>query len=112
MSDNIPYVVKQVLRLYNLDTVSFVNDKNNGYISITVHVIFSPKIKNSITPKNVRCYGVVNYYKKGRKLEELMHISGREMPILDYIDDMPSFYSFVEKKIIESADIKYNRLYG
>jgi len=108
MSDNLPYVVKQVLKLYDVDTKAFVNKKHN-YISITVHVIFIPKKESSISPKKVGCYGVVNFYKKGSKLEEVMLNSELEMPILLYIDDKPSFYSFVEDTIRDVADKEYNR---
>jgi len=107
MSDNIPYVVKQVLKLYDVETHAFVNKKRD-HVSITVHVIFVPKKENSITPKKVGCYGVVGYYKKGSKLEEMMLNSELEMPILSYIDDKSSFYSFVEGAIRDVADDKYN----
>ena len=110
MSDNLPYVVKQILKLYDIETHAFVN-KKRGHISITVHVIFTPKKESSISPKKVGCYGVVGYYKKGSKLEEMMLNSELEMPILLYIDDKPSFYSFVEDTIRDVADKEYNKLY-
>lgn len=111
MPDNSPYVVKQVLKLYNIETIAFANKKRE-YISITVHVIFTPKNKSSISPKSVKCYGVVNYYEKGNKLEELMHTSELEMPILSYVDDNTSFYNFVEEIIRKVADEEYEKLYG
>ena len=106
MSDNLPYVVKQVLKLYNVETHAFVNKKRD-HVSITVHVIFVPKKENSITPKKVGCYGVVGYYKKGSKLEEMMLNNELEMPILSYVDDNTSFYSFVEETIKSVADKEY-----
>jgi len=107
MSDNIPYVVKQVLKLYDVETHAFVNKKRD-HVSITVHVIFVPKKENSITPKKVGCYGVVNYYKKGSKLEEMILTSELEMPILSYVDENKSFYDFIEDIIKNVADDKYN----
>jgi hypothetical protein len=109
MSNNTPYVVKQVLKLYDIESVAFVNKKRN-YISITVHVIFTPKKISSISPTNVKCYGVVNFYKRGNKLEEMMLNNESEMPILSYIDDKSSFYSFVEDKIRDVADKEYNSM--
>jgi hypothetical protein len=109
MSNNTPYVVKQVLKLYDIESIAFVNKKRN-YISITVHVIFTPKKISSISPTNVKCYGVVNFYKKGNKLEEMMLNNESEMPILSYIDDKSSFYNFVEEKIRDVADKEYNAL--
>jgi hypothetical protein len=106
MSDNLPYVVKQVLKLYDIETHAFVNKKRD-HISITVHVIFVPKKVNSISPKKVGCYGVVGYYKKGSKLEEMMLNSELEMPILSYVDDKSSFYSFTEEIIRDVADKEY-----
>jgi hypothetical protein len=108
MSDNTPYVVKQILKLYDVETMSFVNKKRD-YVSITVHVIFTPKKESSISPKSVKCYGVVNYYSEGRRLEEMMLTSELEMPILDYVDDKPSFYNFVEKTIMNGADEEYKK---
>jgi hypothetical protein len=109
MSDNIPYVVKQVLKLYDIEVLTFTNNKRD-YLSITVHVIFTPKKISSISPNSVKCYGVVNYYKKGRRLEEMMLNTEKEMPILSYIDDKSSYYNFVENKIVGVADKEYNRL--
>jgi hypothetical protein len=107
MSDNTPYVVKQVLKLYDMSHLEYVY-KKPLHVSITVHIIFTPKKESSISPKKVSCYGVVNYYyRKGGKLEEMMLISELEMPILSYIDDKPSFYSFVEETIRDVADKKY-----
>jgi len=110
MSDNTPYVVKQVLKLYDIEALAFSNKKRD-HISITVHVIFTPKKESSISPTNVKCYGVVGYYKKGSKLEEMMLNSESEMPILSYVDDKSSFYSFVEDKIRKVADKEYKRLH-
>lgn len=107
---NLPYVVKQVLKLYDVDTKAFVNKKHN-YISITAHVIFTPKKESSISPNRVGCYGVVNYYKKGRKLEEMMLPNELVIPILSYVDDSSSFNDFVEDTIVDVADKEYNRLY-
>jgi hypothetical protein len=106
MSDNTPYVVKQILKLYDIETHKFVNKKRD-YISITVHVIFTPKKESSISPKKVGCYGVVGYYMKGSKLEEMMLNSELEMPILSYVDDKSSFYSFTEEIIRDVADKEY-----
>jgi hypothetical protein len=106
MSDNIPYVVKQVLKLYDIENHAFVNKKRD-HISITVHVIFVPKKVSSISPKKVGCYGVIGYYKKGSKLEEMMLNSELDIPILSYVDDKDSFYSFVEETIRDVADKKY-----
>lgn len=111
MADSSPYVVKQILKVYNMDSLAFAH-KKRGYVSITVHVIFTPKEESSISPKSVRCFGVVNYYKKGRKLEEMILPSEREMPILSYINDNLSFYDFVEEFIIKKADEECVRLYG
>jgi hypothetical protein len=110
MSDNTPYVVKQVLKLYDIESFAFSNKKRD-HVSITVHVIFTPKKESSISPTNVKCYGVVGYYKKGSKLEEMMLNSELEMPILSYVDDKSSFYSFVEDKIRKVADKEYKRLH-
>jgi hypothetical protein len=110
MSDNTPYVVKQVLKLYDIEALAF-SHKKRDYVSITVHVIFTPKKESSISPTNVKCYGVVNFYKKGSKLEEMMLNSEAEMPILSYTDDKSSFYSFVEEKIRKVANKEYKRQY-
>jgi hypothetical protein len=110
MSDNLPYVVKQVLKLYDVDTKAFVNKKHN-YISITVHVIFIPKKENPLTPNKVGCYGVVNYYKKGSKLEEMILPNELVIPILSYVDDNTSFNDFVESTIRDIADKEYKRTY-
>ena len=109
MSDNTPYVVKQILRLYDIETIAFANKKSD-YISMTVHVIFTPKKVSAISPKSVKCYGVVNYYKKGKRLEEMMLATELEMPILDYVDDKVSFYNFVEELIRDGADKEYDAL--
>lgn len=110
MSNDSPYVVKQILKLYDIETISFANKKSD-FISMTVHVIFTPKKVSSISPKSVKCYGVVNFYKKGKRLEEMMLTSELEMPILDYVDDKPSFYNFVEEVIRDGADKEYKKLY-
>jgi hypothetical protein len=55
----------------------------------------------------VGCYGVIGYYKKGSKLEEMMLNSELDIPILSYVDDKASFYSFVEETIRDVADKKY-----
>jgi hypothetical protein len=117
MSDNLPYVIKQVLKLYDVEAWAFSNkkrdlsNKKRDHVSITVHVMFTPKKESSISPTNVKCYGVVGYYKKGSKLEEMILNSELEMPILSYVDDKSSFYSFVEEKIRKVADKEYKRLY-
>lgn len=108
MSDNTPYVVKQVLKLYDVGSMAHPN-KKRGYISITVSITFTPKKESSISPKSVSCYGVVNYYMKGKRLEELMLTSELEMPILDYVDDKPSFYNFVEELVGDVADKEYKK---
>jgi hypothetical protein len=109
MSDNIPYVAKAVLKLYDISTPTFVTHKRN-YIVISVHVILTPKEESSISPRSVRCYGVVNYYTKGRRLEEMMLTDLESIPILSYIDDNKSFYDFIENIIMKVADEKYDTI--
>jgi hypothetical protein len=116
MSDNIPYVVKQVLKLYDISHLTYINKKPNklinGYFSITVHIVFTPKEETIVSPKKAASYGVVNYYRNNRRIEELMHVGDRDIPILSYVNDIDSFHKFLEDYILKVADEAYNKMKG
>lgn len=111
MSDNTPYVVKQVLKLYDISHLAYIN-KKRGHISITVHIVFTPKEETVMSPKKAANYGVVNYYKNGRKIEELIYVGDKDMPILSYVTNNESFHKFLEDSILEIADETYKKHYG
>lgn len=111
MSDNIPYVVKQIMKLYDISHLTYIN-KKRGYISITVHIVFTPKEVNVMSPKKAASYGVVNYYMRNRRIEELMHVGDRDIPILSYVNDIDSFHTFLEDYILKVADEAYNEMKG
>ena len=111
MSDNIPYVVKQIMKLYDISHLSYIN-KKRGHISITVHIVFTPKEETVMSPKKAASYGVVNYYRHNRRIEELMHVGDRDIPILSYVNDIDSFHTFLEDYILKVADEAYNEMKG
>jgi coproporphyrinogen III oxidase len=109
MSNNLPYVIKQIMKLYYVDTITYVNEKRN-YISITVHVIFSPKEVNPITPEVIKSYGVVDYYKDHKEIGERFLFGNNQMPILSYITDTTSLDNFLDEVVEKAADEKYDEV--
>ena len=92
MSNELPPVVKQVLKLYDMDVDTFIMPSEVGsrqkFIRIKTTITFTPKEFNNITPKKVESYGVFDYrVDSSRLFLDMVYLRDSDMPILAYIDD-------------------------
>ena len=91
MLDELPAVVKQVLKLYNMEVNTVVIPKSYAKtktIRIKTTITFTPKEINIISPETVESYGVFDYRNDSSRLFlDMVYLRDSDMPILSYIDD-------------------------
>lgn len=92
MSNELPAVVKQVLKLYNMEVDTVVmptkSYEKTKTIRIKTTITFTPKEVNSISPETVESYGVFDYrIDSSRLFLDMVYLRDSDMPILSYIDD-------------------------
>lgn len=116
MSDNIPYVVKQVLRLYDMSVDTSVKSNivkdlhDDDFIRIRANILFKPKEYNSITPESVLIWGVWDYFKYKIDFYDMVYLRDTDMPIIPYIGDEFTLDEFVTEVARNAANDKFASL--
>jgi hypothetical protein len=92
MSNELPTVVRQVLKLYDMEVNTVILDtKTNSQgsvVRIKTTITFTPKEVSSISPETVESYGVFDYrVDSSRLFLDMVYLRDSDMPILRYIDD-------------------------
>ena len=114
MSNKLPFVVKQVLRLYDMEVNTVIVDTKNSsqgkYVRIKTTITFTPKEINSISPKTVKSYGVFDYRKDYRLFLDMEYLRNSDMPILSYIDDDYGLDVFLSEIVETESDKKFEKV--
>ena len=116
MSNELPAVVKQVLKLYDMSVDTSVKSRiikdldNDDFIRIRANILFKPKEYNSITPESVLIWGVWDYYKYKIDFHDMIYLRDIDMPILAYIDDDYNLDEFVTEVARNAANNKFMSL--
>ena len=111
MSNELPYVVKQVLKLYDMDVDTFIMPSEVGsrqkFIRIKTTITFTPKEINTMSPEKVEAYGVLDYKKDSELFLDMVYLRDNDMPILPYIDDTYNLDEFLEKIVKTESKKKF-----
>jgi hypothetical protein len=111
MSNELPIVVKQVLRLYDMEVDTFIMPSEVGsrqkFIRIKTTITFTPKEFNNISPERVEAYGVLDYRKDSELFLDMVYLRDNDMPILPYIDDTYNLDEFLEKIVKTESKKKF-----
>jgi hypothetical protein len=110
MSNELPAVVKQILKLYDMEVNTVViptkSYSKTKTIRIKTTITFTPKEVISITPETVESYGVFDYrVDSSRLFFDMVYLRDSDMPILSYIDDDYGLDVFLTE-IVESETKK------
>lgn len=108
----LPYVVKQILNLYDVKIESYCGKTplyiniNELYVRVKVIFTFYPKEINNITPHNATLYCIWDYSSSAdiASCYDILYLRAIDMPILKYIDDYYNSDVFFEKIGKEFAD--------
>ena len=111
MSNELPIVVKQVLRLYDMSVDTVVVDTKTSsqgkYIRIKTTITFTPKEISSISPETVESYGVFDYRKDSRLFLDMVYLRDEDLPILPYIDDTYNLDQYLENIVKSESKKKF-----
>jgi hypothetical protein len=115
MSNELPIVVKQVLRLYDMEvntvvipTKSYAKTKT---IRIKTTITFTPKEVSSISPETVESYGVFDYrVDSSRLFLDMVYLRDSDMPILKYIDDDYGLDVFLTEIVETESEKKFEKV--
>jgi hypothetical protein len=114
MSNKLPFVVKQVLKLYDMEVNTVIVDTKNSsqgkYVRIKTTITFTPKEINSISPKTVKSYGVFDYRKDYRLFLDMEYLINSDMPILSYIDDDYGLDVFLSEIVETESEKKFEKV--
>jgi hypothetical protein len=114
MSNELPIVVKQVLRLYDMEVNTVVVDTKTSsqgkYIRIKTTITFTPKEISSISPETVESYGVFDYRKDSRLFLDMVYLRDSDMPILKYIDDDYGLDVFLTEIVETESEKKFKKV--
>ena len=114
MSNELPVVVKQVLKLYDMDVDTFIMPSEIGsrqkFVRIKTTITFTPKEFSYISPEKVEAYGVLDYRKDSELFLDMVYLRDNDMPILPYIDDTYNLDEFLEKIVKTESKKKFEEL--
>jgi hypothetical protein len=114
MSNELPIVVKQVLKLYDMEVNTVILDtKTNSQgsvVRIKTTITFTPKEVSSISPETVESYGVFDYRKDSRLFLDMVYLRGSDMPILAYIDDDYGLDVFLTEIVETETKKKFDKV--
>jgi hypothetical protein len=114
MSNELPVVVKQVLKLYDMDVNTVIVETKTSsrgkYVRIKTTITFTPKEISSITPETVKSYGVFDYRKDSRVFLDMVYLRNSDMPILSYIDDDYGLDVFLTEIVETESEKKFEKV--
>ena len=114
MSNDLPVVVKQILKLYDMEVDTVVMPSEVGlrqhFIRIKTIITFTPKEFSNISPEKVKAWGVLDYRKDSELFLDMVYLRDDDMPILPYIDDTYNLDEFLEKIVKTESKKKFEEL--
>jgi hypothetical protein len=115
MSNELPIVVKQVLKLYDMKVNTVIVETNTNsrgkYVRIKTTITFTPKEVNSISPETVESYGVFDYrIDSSRLFLDMVYLRDSDMPILKYIDDDYGLDVFLTEIVETESEKKFEKV--
>jgi hypothetical protein len=114
MSNELPIVVKQVLKLYDMEVDTVIVETNTNsrgkYVRIKTTITFTPKEINSMSPETVKSYGVFDYRKDSRLFLDMVYLRDSDMPILKYIDDDYGLDVFLTEIVETESEKKFEKV--
>ena len=114
MSNELPVVVKQVLKLYDMDVNTVIVETKTSsrgkYIRIKTTITFTPKEINIMSPETVESYGVFDYRKDSRLFLDMVYLRDSDMPILSYIDNDYGLDVFLTEIVETETKKKFDKV--
>jgi hypothetical protein len=114
MSNELPAVVKQVLKLYDMDVNTVIVETKTSsrgkYIRIKTTITFTPKEINIMSPETVESYGVFDYRKDSRLFLDMVYLRDSDMPILSYIDNDYGLDVFLTEIVETETKKKFDKV--